>query len=107
MHLQGRGGAALRAAENGSSGNSSGNSSRSGSGNSTRPLCACPLLLMPVCGGDNVTYANACVAKCRGVNATRMGSCEPNGAPPDPAPAAQPCICPAIYQPVCAAGGAT
>ena len=37
--------------------------------------CICPQIYMPVCGEDNKTYSNSCVAECAGVKFT-MGACE-------------------------------
>ena len=58
--------------------------------------CACPLIYLPVCGCDGVTYSNACVARCHNVFLFTQGPCECEAHIPDPD-----CACPFIYLPVC------
>ena len=42
----------------------------------TTAVCACPMIYMPVCGCDNVTYSNKCVAESQGVNSWINGACD-------------------------------
>ncbi|MDJ0787624.1 MAG: Kazal-type serine protease inhibitor domain-containing protein [Myxococcota bacterium] len=42
-------------------------------------LCVCPQIYAPVCGDDDNTYANACLARCAGVEVVHDGDC---GEPP-------------------------
>ena len=37
--------------------------------------CDCPDVVAPVCGGDGVTYGNACEARCAGVDTAHEGEC--------------------------------
>jgi hypothetical protein len=39
------------------------------------PDCACTEQYVPVCGCDNKTYGNACVAKCAGIKSFTKGQC--------------------------------
>lgn len=39
------------------------------------PDCVCTEQYMPVCGCDNQTYGNACVAQCAGVKSYIKGKC--------------------------------
>lgn len=37
--------------------------------------CMCTMQYDPVCGCDNKTYSNACVAGCAGLKVTTRGAC--------------------------------
>lgn len=39
--------------------------------------CVCTMQYDPVCGCDNKTYGNACVANCEGVKSFTKGECPP------------------------------
>ena len=59
----------------------------------TRP---CPSFYVPVCGADDRTYGNACIAERASVRIMHAGLCEAQGQ-----------NCPRIYQPVCGLDGVT
>lgn len=40
------------------------------------PNCVCTMQYDPVCGCNNKTYSNACVAECAGIKTYRKGACE-------------------------------
>lgn len=42
------------------------------------PACVCTADYAPVCGCDDVTYTNACAAKCAGVKTFKEGTCNIN-----------------------------
>jgi coxsackievirus/adenovirus receptor len=52
---------------------------------------------VPVCGADELTYGNACLAERKGVRIRQAGLCETEGQR----------NCPRVYQPVCARDGNT
>ncbi|GMH40067.1 hypothetical protein BSKO_07971 [Bryopsis sp. KO-2023] len=63
------------------------------------PFCDCDATYTPVCGTDDQTYGNACIAKCARVEVAAQGVCqcpETFGT----------CSCPdeGVYRPVCADG---
>jgi hypothetical protein len=78
------------------------------------PACACPAIYAPVCGSDGKTYDNDCLfTRCRTpdfkITIAHKGPCRESGpavkpAAPDMSP---PCICPAIYAPLCGSDGKT
>lgn len=39
------------------------------------PDCMCTMQYDPVCGCNNKTYSNACVAECAGIKQYRKGEC--------------------------------
>lgn len=59
--------------------------------------CPCPKIKKPVCGVDDTTYANECLAKCAGVKVACENEC----------PCKEPCICPAVFNPVCGVNNVT
>ncbi|MBV6439876.1 MAG: hypothetical protein EPGJADBJ_01531 [Saprospiraceae bacterium] len=40
-----------------------------------RPDCVCTMQYDPVCGCNNKTYSNACVAECAGIKKYKKGEC--------------------------------
>lgn len=65
----------------------------------------CPQIFKPVCGVNNVTYPNACIAGARGVAVAHDGQC--GIAPPRPPRPRPPQTCGMIWQPVCGTDGRT
>lgn len=51
--------------------------------------CPCTFDFTPICGNDNVTYQNQCVALCGGATLKTQNAC------------VQPCGCTNVYKPVC------
>lgn len=43
--------------------------------NNSSPNCACTKEYRPVCGCNNQTYGNACMAECEGVLTYTQGEC--------------------------------
>ena len=41
--------------------------------------CVCPAIDEPVCGVDDVTYGNSCLAECAGVEVAQDGPCVGDG----------------------------
>ncbi|PNW73446.1 hypothetical protein CHLRE_14g632400v5 [Chlamydomonas reinhardtii] len=67
--------------------------------------CICTMQYAPVCGSNNVTYSNHCVAACRlGANGTwTEGECGGGGGGDggDGGGGSEPCLCTMEYAPVC------
>lgn len=45
------------------------------SSKSPSPDCICTMDYNPVCGCDDVTYSNACMAECHGIEEYTQGAC--------------------------------
>ena len=56
----------------------------------------CPRMYVPVCGADDLTYGNACLAERSGARILHAGLCQSQGR-----------NCPRVYQPVCGLDGVT
>lgn len=65
------------------------------------PNAICPLIWMPVCGCDNITYGNDCQAQAAGVTQWTQGECGSQGGCIDPDLIDPNAICPDIWMPVC------
>lgn len=65
----------------------------------------CPMIYLPLCGADNTTYANECVADGAEIACQGECPCKDAGAAGTDMPTAKPC--PAIWAPVCGADGVT
>ena len=40
------------------------------------PACSCMMVYEPVCGCNNKTYSNACIAECSGIKEYVKGECK-------------------------------
>jgi ABC-type cobalt transport system substrate-binding protein len=40
------------------------------------PACSCMMVYEPVCGCNNKTYSNACLAECSGIKEYKKGECD-------------------------------
>ncbi len=72
------------------------------------PLIECPLDYNPVCGTNNHTYHNACMAKSQGIAVAYSGECK--AVMPSPSPYQEPSsgtACPTFNEPVCGTDGKT
>lgn len=50
----------------------------SGSTQTSKPGCVCPMHYQPVCCIDGHTYGNACTARCKGAKIAHKGECQPS-----------------------------
>ena len=57
--------------------------------------CSCQYKFSPVCGTDNITYQNQCIALCAGVLVSAQNACQ------------RPCGCTAVSKPVCSTDSET
>ena len=90
------------------------------------PSCECPAVYDPVCGSDNITYGNACEARCEGMDILYQGECGfectplicdlfcPEGFSKDPygcdiceCNTEDNCICSEVWNPICGLDGRT
>jgi hypothetical protein len=66
----------------------------------------CPLIYAPVCGCNNITYDNDCIAQNNGVTSWTPGECNTTNCI-DPALIDTTMFCPTIYDPVCGCNNVT